>query len=63
MCPLPILKKRERATQMESSPTTPAGPGPLRSVASSSAGALARDLPAYTVAPPIEAVVFGWGEF
>jgi hypothetical protein len=46
---------------MESSPTTPAGPG-LHSVASSSAGALARDMPAYAVAPPIEAVVFGWGE-
>lgn len=45
---------------MADSPTTPAA-APLRSVASSSAGALARDLPAYAAAPPIEAVVFGWG--
>jgi hypothetical protein len=35
-------------------------PSSIRSVASS-AGALARDLPAFAASPPIEAVVFGWG--
>lgn len=27
-----------------------------------SVGALARDLPGYAVTPPVEAVVFAWGE-